>query len=195
MTHDTAHTSPEEFHLDKSSSWLINSLGVVLIVAGFAAIAFPLISSLGVTFCIAWLLIVAAIVQSIYGFNQIGWRRIAMSLVVAALWLVSGLFLLLRPLEGLAVLTVFVAAAFLLEGIIKAIFYFEIRDLPKSGWILFDALAAIFLGALMWWQFPVSALWALGTLAGVNIMISGWTLVIAPKLIESAIDSANAVLK
>lgn len=48
------------------------------------------------------------------------------------------------------------------------------------GWVLFDGVVSVALGLMLWWQLPSAALWSLGTLAGISIIISGWTLVIVP---------------
>ena len=172
------------------NQWVL-TLGVMLIIAGIAAILFPFISTLGVTCCVAWMLIAASIIQSVNAFSQQGWDKIVLGLLVAALWLVGAVFLLMRPLEGVFVLTIIVAGIFVAEGVIKTILAFQMRPQSGWGWILFDAIAAIALGILLWWQLPLSAIWALGTLAGINIMISGWTLVMVPKAIIRAMDEMS----
>ncbi|MEH6832769.1 MAG: DUF308 domain-containing protein [Sulfitobacter sp.] len=156
------------------------SVGIAMIFAGGAAILFPLIGTLSVVWIVGVALIVASIAQSVAAFSYPKWSGIVLGLLVAALWLVAGLFLLLRPLEGVFALTVVVAAVFLIEGVLKTILSFQIRPLAGWGWLLFDGLFTVVLGGMLWWQLPLSALWALGTLAGISIMLSGWTLVMLP---------------
>lgn len=164
----------------KRSRNLMIALGVVMIVAGFAAIVFPLLSSLGVVWTVGVMLVIASIAQSVGAFSYPKWGGVILGLIVAALWLIGGLYLLGRPLEGVFVLTVIVAAVFLVEGVIKTILSFQMRSVAGWGWLLFDGTTSLVLGTLLWWQLPFSALWALGTLAGISIMISGWTLVMMP---------------
>jgi uncharacterized membrane protein HdeD (DUF308 family) len=158
----------------------IIAVGIVMILAGVAAIAFPLISSLSVVWIVGVMLIVASIAQSVSAFSYPKWGGIILGLLIAALWLAGGLYLLMRPLEGIFALTVIVAVAFLAEGIIKTLFSLQMRPHAGWGWVLFDGVVSVALGLMLWWQLPSGALWSLGTLAGISIIISGWTLVIVP---------------
>lgn len=161
------------------------TFGIAMILAGAAAILFPLISSLSVVWIVAVTLIVASIAQSVGAFSYPKSSGVILGQLVAALWLIAGLFLLLRPFEGVFALTVVVAAVFVVEGLLKAILSFQIRPVAGWGWLLFDGLITVVLGAMLWWQLPLSALWALGTLTGISIMFSGWTLVMLPVAVRS----------
>jgi len=156
------------------------ALGIVMILAGFAAIVFPFFSSLGVVWMVAIMLIIASIAQSVSAFSFPKWSGVILGLIIAALWLIGGVYLLTQPLEGVFILTVVVAAIFLVEGVIKTILSYKMRPLAGWGWLLFDGVISVILGLMLWWQLPFSALWALGTLAGISIIISGWTLVMIP---------------
>jgi uncharacterized membrane protein HdeD (DUF308 family) len=68
-----------------------------------------------------------------------------------------------------------VAAVFIAEGVMQMIVFFQFRSLPGSGWILFDGIMTIFLGILIGYPWPVSSAWAIGTLVGINLIISGFT--------------------
>ncbi len=156
------------------------SLGIVMILAGIAAILFPFFSSLGVVWMVAIMLIIASIAQAISAFSFPKWGGAILVLIIAALWLIGGLYLLTSPLEGVFILTVVVAAIFVVEGGIKTVLSYQMRPLAGWGWLLFDGVISVILGVMLWSQLPFSALWALGTLAGISIMISGWTLVMIP---------------
>lgn len=188
--------SPFASTIKRSRNFMI-ALGVVMILAGFAAIVFPMVSTLGVTLSVGVMLIVAGIAQGVSAFSYPKWTGIILGLIVAALWLFSGLYLLARPLEGVFVLTIVLAAAFFAEGVIKTVLSFQMRPLTGWGWLLFDGVVSTALGVLLWWQLPVSALWALGTIAGINIIISGWTLVILPisigKVFSGSSSSGHAI--
>lgn len=175
-----------EANISSSRGWMI-ATGIIMILAGTGAIVFPLITSFGVAICVAILLAIAGFVQIIHAFSYPSWGKILLALLVGILWLLAGIVLLARPMEGVFVLTIFVAAAFLAEGILKTIFAFKIRPATGWGWMLFNGIAAATVGILLWWQLPFSALWALGLLAGINILISGWTLV----MLASAIGKSK----
>lgn len=160
------------------------ALGVVLVIAGFGAIAFPLFSSLAVGLSVGVVLCISGMAQAIWAFGHHRWSGIAMNLIVAALWFAAGAYLLWRPQEGLFGLTILVAAAFMVEGILKATLALRLRPQVGWGWVMVNAVLALVLGVMLWWQLPSSALWALGTLAGINILFAGWTLLMLPGIVE-----------
>jgi len=53
--------------------------------------------------------------------------------------------------------------------------FFQFRSLAGSGWILFDGIVTLILAYMIWRPFPSSATWAVGTLLGVNLIVSGFT--------------------
>ncbi|SFS55277.1 Uncharacterized membrane protein HdeD, DUF308 family [Sulfitobacter marinus] len=162
------------------------ALGVVMIIVGFTAIVFPFISTLSVVWITAVMLIIASIAQTIGAFSYPKWSGVILGLLVAAVWLFAGVYLMFFPLEGVVVLTIVLAAMFLTEGVIKTVLSFRMRPLSGWGWLLFDGLITALLGGLLIWQMPSAALWALGTLAGISIMISGWSFVMIPIAVSRA---------
>jgi len=68
-----------------------------------------------------------------------------------------------------------VAAVFFAEGVTEIVVFFQFRSLPGSGWILFDGIVTLILAYLIWRPWPSSSVWAIGTLLGVNLIVSGVT--------------------
>lgn len=187
MTDHVDYKAPFVSAARRSRNLLI-ALGVVMVLAGAAAIIFPFFSTLGVTLCVGLMLIVAGIAQGIGAFSYPRWTGIVLGLVFAVIALIAGGYLLARPLEGMFALTIVVATIFFVEGVLKTVASFQIRPLPGWGWVLFDGIVAVIIAAFLWWQFPSSALWALGILAGVRIMISGWALMMVPIAVGRMLD-------
>lgn len=160
----------------RSRSWMI-ALGIVTIVMGSAAILFPLFSSLAIAMIVGLAFVIAGIAQIVAAFSHPRSGVRILTFFVGALCLTAGIYLLANPVEGLFALTIVVAAIFLVEGILKTIYAFRIRPVAGWGWLLFDGLISIVLGLMLWIRFPSSALWALGIIAGISILISGWTMV------------------
>ncbi len=169
------------------------AMGVVLVVVGFAAIVFPLFSSFAVGLTIGVALCAAGVVQAIWAFGHQRWTSITLHLIVALLWLAAGVYLLWRPLEGLFALTVFTAACFMAEGVLKAVMAFRLRPVAGWGWFLFNAVISASLGVMLFWQLPSSALWALGFLVGLNILFAGVTLLMLPGMLERWTDASGSI--
>jgi len=65
----------------------------------------------------------------------------------------------------------------LVDGISSAILAFHVR--PERGWgsLLFSAVMGVILGFLLLREWPLSGAWAIGTLVGVNLLVSGFSLI------------------
>ncbi len=64
---------------------------------------------------------------------------------------------------------------FFLEGAIEIVLFFQLCGLPRSWWALSDGLITLLLAWLIWRSWPVSSHWAIGTILGVNLIVSGTT--------------------
>ena len=188
-------TSKEDFPsaqsaFARSRSWMV-ALGIVTIIMGSAAILFPLFGSIAVAIVIGFTFVIAGIAQIIAAFSYPKWGVRILTFIVGVLCLVAGVFLLANPVEGIFALTIVVAAIFLVEGILKTIYAFRMRPLTGWGWLLFDGILSVVIGLMIRVQFPSSALWALGILAGISILISGWTMVMLGVAIGKLVDQGS----
>jgi uncharacterized membrane protein HdeD (DUF308 family) len=155
--------------------WFI-ALGIVMILVGSAAIIFPHIATLSTKIFLGWFLIIGGITQAIHAFWVKDWGGFFWGLLVGLLEAFAGLFLLVYPVAGIIALTIYVAAVFIVEGIIRALLAFQLK--PEAGWIwiLIGGIVSIVLGAMLWAKLPSSAIWAIGLLVGLNMAMAGWTL-------------------
>jgi uncharacterized membrane protein HdeD (DUF308 family) len=83
--------------------------------------------------------------------------------------------MIMHPLLSVASLTIVLAGLFVIEGILNLVLYARMRSLHGSTWILFDGIITLLLGLMIYLQWPSSSLWAIGTLVGVSLMLSGIT--------------------
>ena len=95
--------------------------------------------------------------------------------VLAVLSLGAGIYMVAQPVSALGTLTLFLAGYFVATGVIEVIGAFGARPVPGWGWLLFGSIVSIALGVMIWRQFPLSGAWAIGTLVGVRMLMSGWT--------------------
>jgi uncharacterized membrane protein HdeD (DUF308 family) len=61
------------------------------------------------------------------------------------------------------------------EGILDVILFFQMRSMRGSGWMLGYGIITLLLELLIYLQWPSSSVWAIGTLVGVSMIISGVT--------------------
>ena len=153
--------------------------GVLLVVLGLAAIIVPPLASLAVTIFLGWMFLVSGVA----GLALTFWARqmpgFWWSLISAALAIGAGIILLARPVQGTLTLTIVVGAYFLAEGVTTIMYALEHRrELSERwSWLLVTGLMDILIAAIIITGLPGSALWAVGLLAGVNLLFGGATLI------------------
>ncbi len=148
---------------------------VLLIILGILAISLPALASFGISRVLAWLILIEGIVQMVYAFKSEGIGRKIWKLLVAVLYIAVGGYLLVHPLMGLAALTLLLAIFFFIEGITDIGTFIWTRKTHGSGWLLLHGLVTLLLGVMIWKHWPSSSLWALGTLVGISMLMTGMT--------------------
>jgi uncharacterized membrane protein HdeD (DUF308 family) len=53
----------------------------------------------------------------------------------------------------------------------------RVRDHRGWGWLLASGILSLILGVLIWAQWPASGLWVIGLLVGIQLLFTGWSLV------------------
>jgi len=156
--------------------WFLG-LGIALVLAGLAAIAFPLVSTIAAKIFLGWLFLIGGVILIAHGLSVRRWAGFTWSLVVGALYLLAGAYLAFFPLTGLVTLTILLAVLFIAEGVAEIIMGLNVR--PHDGWMLLilSGLVAIAAGVMITLGLPNSAEWAIGLLTGINLLFTGWTYV------------------
>ena len=84
----------------KAINWSI-ALSILLILAGLFAILIPPISGLAVTLLIGWAMIISSITHFIFAFKTHTTGSLFWELLLGAVYLFAGGYLLFHPLAGL----------------------------------------------------------------------------------------------
>lgn len=153
-------------------AWLI-AVAVVFIVLGVIAIVEPGIAGLAVAILVGWLLIFAGVTHLITSFSGGGAARVIWQVILAIIYIIGGVYFLAHPLLGLGTLTLLLAAIILAEALLEFVAYFRRRAEGGSGWLLVNGLITLLVGGLIWFHWPSSSVWAIGTLVGVNLLMTG----------------------
>src|SRR5215216_5828694 len=147
--------------------------GGLLIAAGVLAIIYPVLSSAAVVVLLGWLLIISGVVQ---GLSLIGARHVPhfwLQLISVILAVLIGCLFLRDPAQGLMTIALLLIVFFMIEGISKVVFALTIRPFPNWGWVLASGLVGILLALILWANLPVTALWLIGVLLGINLISVG----------------------
>ena len=147
--------------------------GVLLVVAGILAVIYPVISSVAVIVLLGWLLIISGALQ---GLSLIGAGHVPhfwLQLISVILAVLIGLLFLRDPGQALLTVTLLLIVFFMMEGISKAVFALTIRPFPNWGWVLASGLVGIVLSLILWASLPVTAVWLIGLLLGIELISVG----------------------
>lgn len=162
--------------LRQASGWSI-VWGLLLVIFGTLAVGSPFVAAVAVNVFIAWLIMFAGVVHLVLGFHAHRAGSMIWKLLVGLAYVFAGMYMLWHPVLGVAALTLLLAALFLLEGVLDLVLFFHLRSLHGASWMLFDGIVTLILALMIYSQWPSSSIWAIGTLVGVSMIISGITRV------------------
>ena len=149
--------------------------GIIMMVLGAAAIVWPQVSTFAVDLYAGWMFLISGIFGLLTMFIAPSAAAFFWSLLTAALSLFVGVLLLWHPVEGVVSLTLALIAFFIVEGVFQIAAAIRDRQaLPDSwGWLLMSGIADLVLAAMMISGWPLTAIWALGLVVGLNLLTSG----------------------
>ena len=155
--------------------------GVVMIILGVLAVCAPVAATLAVDIYVGWLLLISGLIGLIAIVSTHHVNAFLWSLVTAALSVVIGVLLILKPIEGAVSLTVVLTAFFIAEGVFQTAVALASRQVMAGtwGWMLMSGIADLVLAAVIIAGWPGTAIWALGLLVGINLLTSGCAVVVA----------------
>jgi uncharacterized membrane protein HdeD (DUF308 family) len=163
--------------LAESWGWFL-ALGIILLLAGGAAIVFPLVFTVAAKIMLGWIFLVGGVVLVVHALSTRAWTGFFWNLLIGLLYVVAGGWLAFFPFTGIITLTVLLAALFLAEGALEVMLAFRVRPHEGWGWLLLSGLVAVAVGLLIAYQLPGSAVWAIGLLVGVNLISTGASFVV-----------------
>jgi uncharacterized membrane protein HdeD (DUF308 family) len=176
MTNISAGKTALPAAITENRAWFM-ALGIILILIGIAAVAFPLLTTIAAKTFLGWLLIVGGIAQIVHAFYTQKWSEFFLNLLIGALYVVVGGWLAFIPFAGVITLTLLLAVMFIVNGVLEIGMGVRVR--PQEGWIwlIVAGVIAILAGALIIAHLPSSADWAIGLLVGIAIISAGWSYV------------------
>ena len=152
---------------------------VLMIIFGCLALFMPGLTGMAASMIFGWIILLAGLVHVAYAFTAGGVGSFLWRVLIAVIYVLGGLYLLTNPGLALGGLTLAIAAIFFVEGVSQIIAFFSSRGMPGASWLLIDGVISIALGALIWENWPSSSAWVIGTLIGINLVISGITRLMA----------------
>lgn len=152
-------------------------LGVALVIGGIILIAAPLATSIAVTFLIAAVFIIGGLVQVYNAFKTQGTSSFLWNLITGIIAVIGGILIYVNPIVGAFTLTLLLAAIFAAQGFSQILLAFKLKPHEGWVWVLVAGIVSLAAGVMIWIDLPGSATWALGLIAGVSVLVNGWSYI------------------
>jgi uncharacterized membrane protein HdeD (DUF308 family) len=160
------------------SAGRLQLIGYTTIVMGIIALAAPAMTAGTVVLVVGFVMLATGLTQVFQGFRGQSWRDKIMPLMLGFISCVSGILVLAHPLLGLGFLTLLLSTYFVVGGLWKIIAAFKFKPAGSWYWLLLGGLLSLVLGLLIWNQWPLSGVWAIGILVGIDFITTGVAIVV-----------------
>ena len=158
--------------LRAKSGWII-ALGVVYVIAGAIALGSVMFATVVTVFVVGIMMLVAGVAEVINAFQIKTWGKFLFWLLLGALYIIAGFLTFDNPLLAAAVLTLLLGVALIASGIMRVLLGFSMRQGTPWGWVVFSGVVTLLLGLIILARWPVSGLFVLGLLLGIDLLLAG----------------------
>jgi uncharacterized membrane protein HdeD (DUF308 family) len=170
-------------------------LGILTVALGILLIAFPLAAATFTAVVIGAILIIAGVVDIALALRAHTGGAFFLRLLLGIVYVIGGFLILMNPLWGVAVLTLVLGVMLLFEAGLATVLAFDMKPASGWGWFLFDAAITALLGILILAHWPASAIWAIGTLVGVAVLMRGITRIALSAGLRKAVGRAEDITR
>jgi uncharacterized membrane protein HdeD (DUF308 family) len=94
-------------------------------------------------------------------------------LALGLAYIAGGVYFLSHPLIGLQALTLLLAMLLFVEAGVDLVAYSAQRREPGAVWLLVNAFVTALLGTLIAMHWPAMTVWVIGTMFGLNLLVTG----------------------
>ncbi len=173
----------------------ISRLGIATMVLGFLVMLAPILVGFSLLWILGILVAVAGLCRMFWAFQTGSLGKGVLVFAIGGLTLLAGIVLLANPMFASGVLTIVLAIYFVVDGAAEIGTAFAIPRGSRRRWMLFGGIVSIVLGVMIWRQFPLSGVWAIGVLLGIKLLFGGMIMVATGSTVRAvagAMDEAEA---
>lgn len=154
------------------SGWAV-FMGVLTTVLGIVLLMYPLATATATTLFLGWILTFVGVAEVVFALGSQTPGAFFLRLFIAVLYGFTGIMLIVNPFTGAESLTLFVGAMLIVRGVMAMVAGFQVRPLDGWGWLVADSIANLAAGGLIIARWPSSTAWAVGTLVGASVLVTG----------------------
>ena len=162
--------------LSTPPGWVRIVLGLVLILAGLLVIADLTLATIVSAFVLGIIAIACGAFEIIHAWWTKGWGGFVWQVLLGVLYIAFGLALVSEPVAGALILTYVLGLLLFASGFVRILL--GVSHWKEVGWVmLLSGLFGILAGLIILTGFPMTGLWVLGLLLGIDLISHGiaWT--------------------
>ena len=156
--------------------WLIG-VGAFVAAMGIFSLALPYVAGTMVAILVGAALLIAGVGEIVQSFSQATLARKLGGLILGVITSVAGVIALADPWLELSVLTLMLACALIASGVWRIGAAWSFRETSGWLWLALSGVVGIALGTMILMGWPESSLWAIGTLVGVDLLMTGVAMI------------------
>ncbi len=168
------------------------ALGVLMIIGGIVALALAGFTTYAAIFVLGGLLLAAAVVQFIDAFRHRSGRARATAIIGGVLSAIVGLCFLFVPALSAVAVTVLLSAYFIIAGAFRLMEGLSRRATGRAL-VIISGIASIAVGVIAMVNWPLSAVWLIGALVGVDFIFLGTSMISLGSLVGAVTRPAEAL--
>lgn len=151
----------------------IVAFGALLMLLGIASLIFAFASTLAMVTLNGVFFLIAGGAEIGIGMHSKGWGRFFLWVLGGLLYIVAGLACILMPFAAATILTLIVGAGLIAAAVVRVYLAFELPPGQPRAPVFVAAAVTLLLGLIIVMNWPLSSLYVLGTLLGVDLLFHG----------------------
>ena len=149
------------------------AFGALLILLGAVSLVFAFASTLAMVTVNGFLFAVAGAAEIGVGMHARSWGRFFLWVVGGVIYILAGVGCILYPVAASAILTLLLGAALIAAGTVRAYLAFQLPAGATRSMVFLAAFVTFLLGLIIVIHWPLSSVYVLGTLLGIDLLFHG----------------------
>jgi uncharacterized membrane protein HdeD (DUF308 family) len=152
--------------------WIV-ALGAIYVIAGLIALGSVAAATVATVFVVGIMMVIAGVAEVINAFQIRTWGRFLLWLALGALYIIGGFATFENPLLAAALLTLLLGASLVVSGIMRIVLAFSMKEGMPWIAVCLSGAVTLLLGAVILAHWPVSSIYILGLLLGIDLVFAG----------------------
>ncbi len=165
--------------------------GFAVVLLGMLCLMTPFFAGVAVNTLLAITVGAAGLTMTVYAFKAGKFGKGALQFLFGGITILAALAMLAHPVLGVLSMTVVLIAWFIADGVMGIVAGIQAKGAPGWGWVIVSGVASLLLGALLWAQWPASGVYAVGLLAGIRLVFSGWSIAMLGLVGDAVVEAAE----